>query len=222
MTELHFLLRESIEVMPPRKLDRWRMRREGLHNNLSFEIPAARAAGDLRDELKRSLAGAEIRHMQAEVRVEDADKGDVGKMKSLGDHLGAYQNIDLVGFEGVERISQRVFPPHRVRIDACDLGAWQDLGDEFLHFLGSVSLEDDGRVPAFRTFFRNNGLVPADMTNQPLVRAVISQSHGAVRALANVAALRALQGPRETTPVQEKDRLLAVFQTLLQRGPQLV
>lgn len=103
--ELHFLLREAIEVMPPRKLDRRRMRRECLYHDLAFQISAACAAGDLGDELKRALAGAEIRHMQAEIRVEDADERDVREMKSLRDHLRAYQNVDLVGLEGVERIA---------------------------------------------------------------------------------------------------------------------
>ena len=75
------------------------MRSECLDDDLALEIAPPGAAGDLGDELERALAGAEVRDVQAEVRIEDADERDVWEMQALGDHLRADQDIDLVGLE---------------------------------------------------------------------------------------------------------------------------
>ena len=67
--ELHFLLGKAVEVVLAGELNRRRVRGEGLDDDLAFKIAPPGAAGDLGDELEGALAGAEVRHMQAEVRV---------------------------------------------------------------------------------------------------------------------------------------------------------
>lgn len=84
------------------ELDGWGVRGEGLDDHLPFQVAAAGAAGDLGEQLEGAFAGAEIGDVEAEVRIEDADEGDIGEVESLGNHLGADEDVDFMGFEGVE------------------------------------------------------------------------------------------------------------------------
>jgi len=172
--------------------------------------------------LERPLAGAEVRNVQAEVGVEDADKGDVREMQALGDHLGADEDIDLVGLEGGQSIAQRVFPAHGIGVDAGELRFRENLGHDFLDLLRAVALEQDVRIAALGAFPRDDGLIAADVADEPLVGAVIGERDGAMRTLANVATGGALERPRKATTVEEEDGLLAFFQPLFERGAELV
>ena len=68
---------------------------EGLHQHPAPFRPAARAAGHLRDQLKRPFGGAEVGQVQGRVGVDHADQRDVGKIEPLGDHLRAQQDAHL-------------------------------------------------------------------------------------------------------------------------------
>ena len=59
--EFDLLFPKTVKIVMPRVLDRRAEWGERLHKNLSLDITAASASGDLREELKRPLAGAEIR-----------------------------------------------------------------------------------------------------------------------------------------------------------------
>ena len=208
--KLHFLLGIAVEVMLAGVLDGRRVGREGLHDHLALQITATGAAGDLGDELERALAGAEVRDVQAEVGVEDADEGDIGEMKALGDHLGADEDVDLVRLEGSEGVTQRVFTAHRIRVDAGEFCFRENLCQDFLHFLRAVSLEENSGVTALGAFFRDDGLVAADMADEALVGPVVGERDGTVRALADMAAGGALQGAGESAAVEEQDGLLTL------------
>ena len=73
-----------------RVLDRGMERSKSLHKDFPFDIPASGAAGHLRQELKRPLAGAEVRLVQREVGVNYSNQGDIREMKPFGDHLSAH------------------------------------------------------------------------------------------------------------------------------------
>src|SRR5687768_5457590 len=103
------------------------MRSERLDNHFPREITTARTTGHLRQKLERALTRAEIRNMQTKIRVENAHQRDVGKMQSLGDHLRANEDIDLVRLEGVQRVPQRVIATHCIRIDPRELRGGQYL-----------------------------------------------------------------------------------------------
>src|SRR5262245_42420409 len=101
ITQLHaefqFLFVKADEVMTARKLNRGMKRRECLHNDFAFDVPAPGASGDLRQQLKRSFSRPEVRLMQCEVGVNDSDQSHVWKVQAFGDHLRADQDVDLAG-----------------------------------------------------------------------------------------------------------------------------
>src|ERR1051326_5945467 len=85
LAEFQFLLEVTGKIVMPRKLNGRAERRIGLHENFAGRFTAARAPGHLREQLERPFAGAEIRHVEGEIGVDDPDKGDVWKMQTLRD-----------------------------------------------------------------------------------------------------------------------------------------
>ena len=76
------------------------------------DFAAAGAPGDLREQLKRPLGGAEIGEPETDVGGDDADERHPRKVVSFGDHLGADEHVDLAGGESAQ---QRGIAP-RLRI----------------------------------------------------------------------------------------------------------
>ena len=58
-----------------------------LQHDAARIVAATRAAGDLRDELKRPLGGAKVRQRQRRVAGDHAHQRDVRIIQTLGDHL---------------------------------------------------------------------------------------------------------------------------------------
>ena len=115
-----FLLVKAGEVVAAGVLDRRMKRRERLDDDFAFDIAASGAPGDLGEELEGAFARAEIRHVQAEVGVDDADQRDVRKMQALGDHLRADQDVDFAGAKIAEDAAVIVLALQRVGIHAGD------------------------------------------------------------------------------------------------------
>ena len=195
---------------------------EGLDDDFAFEFAASGATGDLGDELEGALAGAEVGDVEAEVGVEDSHEGDVGEMQAFGDHLGADEDIDFLGFEFPKDVFECVFAAHGIGIDAGEASFWEDFLQDFLDLLGAVSLKGDTRIFTLRAFLWDDGLVTADVADESLIGAVVGEGDGAVRALAGVAAGVALEGAGEAAAVEEKDGLLAFFEALFEGGAESV
>src|SRR5438046_2104978 len=94
LSKLDLLFVVTGKVMAAGELDGGMKWREALHEHLAFDVPAASPAGDLREQLKRALARAEVGLMQRHVRIDDADEGDVRKVQAFRDHLRADEDID--------------------------------------------------------------------------------------------------------------------------------
>ena len=58
------------------------------------DVAAARAAGDLREQLERALGRAEVGQPEADVRRDDADERHAREIVALGDHLRADEDVD--------------------------------------------------------------------------------------------------------------------------------
>ena len=95
LAKFEFLLIKTLEIMPARELNRRVEGREGLDEHFAFNVTAAGAPRHLRQQLEGPFAGAEIRLMQSQVGVDDANQGDVGEMQALGDHLRADEDVYL-------------------------------------------------------------------------------------------------------------------------------
>src|SRR6202035_4830622 len=72
-------------------------RRVGLHKNFARRFTAPCAPRHLRQQLKRALAGAEVRQMQRQIGVNDSNQCDIWKMETLRNHLRADEDVDLAG-----------------------------------------------------------------------------------------------------------------------------
>jgi hypothetical protein len=109
---------ETVEVVMPGKLNGGMMRGEALDEDLALDIATAGAAGHLREELERALAGAKVRQMQGEVGVDDADERDIREMQALGDHLRADEDVDLADAKRAERLAISLAALHDIGIHA--------------------------------------------------------------------------------------------------------
>src|SRR4051812_3810677 len=195
LAKLDLLLVKTEEIMTPRVLNCWMERSESLHNYFAFNLTPPGSACDLRQQLKGALAGAEIGNVQTQVRINDPDKGHVGKVQSFCNHLRPDQNVDLAGAKISQDSSIILFALERVGIHSADASPWKQFGQSILDPFRAQTRIANGRVPAFRfrTNFRNAGLVSANVAAELLRLPMIGQRDAAVRAGCNVAALCALQ-----------------------------
>ena len=205
-----FLGGEAFEVVVAGELDAGALGREGLHDNLAGHFTAARASGDLGEELEGAFASAEIGNVEGEVGVEDADKGDVGEMEALGDHLGADEQIDLLSFKGIEGIAQFVLAGHGVGIDAGDAGGGELFAERFLNAFGAESGMEDAGVIASRAGAGGFFAVAADVADHDFFTLVKAQGGAAMLALDDVAAALADEAFGITAAVEKEDGLLSI------------
>ena len=89
LAEFEFLVNEAFEVVVAGELDGGAVGDEGLDEDFAFHFATAGPSGHLGEEGKGAFAGAEVGGVEGEVGIEDADEGDVGKVESFGNHLGA-------------------------------------------------------------------------------------------------------------------------------------
>ncbi len=123
--------------------DRGVFRQKSLERDAAGAVAATGAAGDLRDELERSLAGAEVGECEGGVAADDADKSDVGVVQSLGDHLGAEHDLDFAARESSERGFVFLEGAHGVAVDSCDIHSREFFGEFFFDALGAESEETE-------------------------------------------------------------------------------
>ena len=75
----------------------------GLDEDLAWQLAATGATGDLGEELKDALGRAEVGQAEGEVRADDADQRNAVDVMTLGDHLGADQQVDLASVQAGEQ-----------------------------------------------------------------------------------------------------------------------
>ncbi len=210
-----FGIGEAVEIHPAGKLDGIRFRRESLHHDLAGAVAPPGPARHLHDQLEGALVGTEIRHVHRQVRVDETDERDVGKIQPLADHLGADEHIDLTGPEIAENLSEAVFLAHCVRVHPFQPGARQHPAHRFLDALGAESAPADVRRGTCRTNCRRPALLAAQMAFQGFVGAMVGHRHAAMRALLDVSALPALHARRVTAAVDEQDDLFPSLKALV-------
>ena len=94
-SKVELLISVSEEVVVASELDRGGVWCVGLNDDFTLELTAASSPGNLSQQLKGALAGAEIGNMQAEVCVEYANERDIGEVKPFSDHLGADDDVEF-------------------------------------------------------------------------------------------------------------------------------
>src|SRR5262245_852855 len=112
LAKLAFLLPEAFEIVVSGKLYSRAERCGTLHINFPFCITSTGAAGNLSQQLKSTLSGSKIGHMQSYVGVDNADQSNIGKIEPFGDHLRSDQNVDFANPERMESLPIGVLSAH--------------------------------------------------------------------------------------------------------------
>jgi hypothetical protein len=136
-------------------------------------------------------------------------------MQALGDHLGADENIDAAFFEGPEGFPVSLLAGHRISVHAGDPSFWENPLERLLDLLSSRAGVADFRVGAFWAGFRGALVVTANVADQTLGGAVVSEGDTTIAALANMAAGFADHGGRKSSPIEKQNRLFAFLDTTL-------
>ena len=177
----------------------------------------------LREKLERALARAEIRQIEADVRVDDPDQSDLREVESLRDHLGSEEDVHLSLTHSLEDPEVRPLGGRRVQIHPRDPGGREGLAEPLLHLLRADSRVGDAGLALIAV---NRWLFPeaAVVADEAPLPAMVGERDVAVLTAPDLSAVLALNESGETAPVQKHDALLALvearFDRLAQRGRQ--
>ena len=116
-----FHLVKRVVVLSGREFNDGMLRRHGLHHRRPRLLAAARPADHLRDQAERRLRRAVIAHVQAHIRVQNADERHIFKIEPLGHHLRPKQDRNFFLLEAPEQLLMAVAGRHRVRVHAQEL-----------------------------------------------------------------------------------------------------
>ena len=189
-----------------------------MDDDFAGHLATTGTAGDLGEELEGAFAGAEIGGVKGEVGIEDADESDVGEVEAFGDHLGAKEDVDLLGTKVAKGVTEGIFASGGVGVEAGDLGGREDFAEDDFGLFGSVALLPDGGILTVGAESGDDGLVSADVADEAFFGPVVGERDGAVIALDDVTARRALEGAGESAAVEEYDDLASVFEAFFDSG----
>ena len=190
-----------------------------LHQHPAGVLPAAGAAGDLGEQVKGALGGAEVGQRQRGVGQHHAHQRHAGKVVALGHHLGAHQHVDLSPGERREQVGQLFRGAGGVAVEPGHPRLRKRLGHFGFDALGAHP-QRDHRPAAVRTGFGHRRALAAVVAQQPPLRAVLGEADIAVVALERLPAHLAEREGREPAAVEEQNRLLPGGEGLGQRLPQ--
>ena len=180
-----------------------------MDDDVAGEFAATSASGDLGEELEGAFAGAEIRSVEGGVGGEDADKGDVGEVVSLGNHLGSDEDVGAAGTKEGEEFVVATEARGDVGVHAEDVGMREATLGDGLNALGAdTGVFKDGRG-ARGALFGQGEPFAATVATQALVGLVKGVVHGTMGAGGGEAAGRTKEGGGVSAPVEEEDDLLA-------------
>lgn len=186
----------------------------GLDDDLSARLVAAGAARRLRDQHEAALRRAEVRHVEARVRADDADGRDVGDVVPLRDHLRAEQDVVLAAPKTLEDLLMREFRRRRVAVHADDARRRHERGELLLELLRARAEVLDVAAAALRADVRH-GLLHIAVVALELAVAMVDERQAAVAAADDLAAGAAHDERREAAPVEHDDDLLVPRNCLL-------
>ncbi len=189
-----------------------------LDKHLSGSVATSGTTRNLADELECPLGAAEIGQVERGVGRGHAHQRHAGIIVSLGDHLGADQDVDLSVFQPFQNAGMASFPGSGVAVHPGYAGVWEKLFDFFFDTLGAAAEKGDVRPAATGTDAgRREGEI-AIVAVVALPGLVVGEGHGAVGATEDVAAVAAEKERGETAAVEEQKRLAFSLQVFAEGG----
>ena len=132
--------------------------------------------------------------------------------------MGAEEDVDFFGAEVSKGVAKRVFTSRGISVEACDFCGGEDFAENSFGLFGSVSLKANSWVLAIGAEAGDNGLETADVANEAFVAAVVGKRNGAMVALDDMSAGRALEGSCEAAAVKKNDDLFICFDAFFNRS----
>ena len=171
------------------------------------------APGDLIEQLKRALRGAQVTATQTEIGIDHTDQSEIGKVMPLGNDLGPDQKIELVIVHRAHQFGRFARPGRLVAGHDRD----PSLGQQRLDLLGDpldAGATGDQRVDraAFGAMIRLGAAVAAVVAEQAPPQAMENQPGAAIGTAQAMAAGTAQGQRREATSVEKQQGLLAGFE----------
>ena len=169
---------------------------------------AAGAAGDLVQQLEGALGCARIAVGEAEIGVDDADQVELGEMMSLGDQLGADDDVDMALGDLLQFLAHLLDRRDQVARQHQHARVGKQLHHLLFQPLDARPAGDEcvGRL-ALRANLRLRHGEAAMMTDQLAPESMVDQPGVAVRTGKTVAA-GAAQGQRRVAAAVEKQKRL--------------
>ena len=158
---------------------------ERLDENVAPFVTTPGSPGNLCQQLKGAFGRTEVRHVETDVGIDNADQRNVREVESLGDHLRAEQDVNRSGTERVEHALMAARLGHRVRIHASTDVIRKLLFDFLLEFFSAEPLVFDGGFVALRAWADRRRLEAAMMADECVLAAVKRQAKIAVGTLCN-------------------------------------
>ncbi len=181
----------------------------GLHDDLAWQTGASRAAGDLHQQRREALRGAEVRAVQRVVGAQHAHQRQPRKVVALREHLRADEDVELVRGHPLAHVGERVPRPRAVAVDACDARPGKRGRQRALEPLRAEAERHQVDVAALGTRTRHALRMSAVMAAQERRVAMRGEARAAARARRFPPARGADQRRREAAAIHEDQRLLA-------------
>ena len=108
----------------------------GLDEHLTWTLATTGTARQLQQQLESLLRRPEIRPVQQAIRSQDRSQRDLGQIHSLGQHLGADQNIGFTGGKAIQQAAVAIPSTGGIPVEAEQAQALQLLGKKIKHPLG--------------------------------------------------------------------------------------
>ncbi len=207
-----FLVGEALVVVPCGVLDGVVLRKIRLQDHAAGRRAAAGASRDLRDELERSLGGAEVREAEREVGAHDPDERDAVHVVAFGDHLRADQNVELARMQLRKHAFKIVPAADGIAIEPRDARLRKHGVQQLFQPLRARPEELDVVAAALRARLRDARRESAVMAFQPLLALMQRHADGTVAAFDGGAAGATEHHRRIAAAIEQHHRLLAAPQ----------
>src|SRR5262249_41174274 len=159
-------------------------------------------------QLKGTLGGAKVRKAQGKVCSYHADEGDAVNVVSFGDHLRAYQQVDLAAVQLIQHALKIMASADRVAIQTPDAGIGKGRMQPLFNLFRPSAKEINVFTAALGTNLGNSLLVSAIVAFHAVAGFMERHGDGAVLALQRLATGPAQNNGRITTTVKQDHRLL--------------
>src|SRR5205085_8872351 len=176
-----------------------------LNQDATGQSASARAPCDLRDELERSLRGAEVWQRKPRVNRDDADERDVREVVPLRNHLRADEHVEFARGETQDGLLVDGAARGRVAVEARDAESGGACAQNFFYLLRALADGVYELTGARGARFGHAAAQVAVVADEASLAAMIRQGHVAVRTVDALAARAAQDEARIAAAVQKYD-----------------